>query len=541
MYEGGSESTPLITENSVEISTHRNSQQYANNASLNRASIELQNIPLASPYTTETKEKGLELYARMWLWYIPVIAYNIFTLEFIEYPISCLPDSTGIKLKKFKFEINIKWLRHYFKRILQIGMVLLFSAQILGQFILFIVDAVRINSKRCCEPSTLNTDTTEEIMFASDFINSIVSLTSCYFIYANSNIFREFEIEFRNPATKSNLWVWKLPRGKGKFFSRIAVISAYTTVLILPMVMVASFNKLSWVNAYLKVFPDLLNASECPSGNQLKNTTTTTALKELFESGQHVYKVMSCAITIHWHICPVLACVVARYICKELEYQVDRATRRSTEYIINEWNKMKTVRQHNNTKNVDRPIIAFYDLTSKVRKGSAIAHYIATINIVAVIVILASLFSGYVDSSNNGYTQKLAHIAKMNDEIKAIIAIRTPFIYIYQFISVWLLSDAIISLNTKLDKFGDSILSDQDIKEILFTRGQGNEDKSLEDFKSELKQELGLVSQSRERFEIAFFGDFSISVFHTIIPFGVGAMIDFIVRAIDAMKYFCAK
>ena len=418
-------------------------------------------------------------------------------------------------------------------RILQMVMVFLLSAQLLAQFILFITDAIKINRKNCCDPSYSNTDTIEEVMFVSDFIDSIVSLSSCYFIYVNSNVFTKFKIKFRNPLTTGRIRLWRLPSGKGKFFSRIGIILAYIVILILPvsMVLVFQIQKLktfAWVNAYIEIFPTLLNATVCPPADESESATATSS-KGLLTGDLTEYHILSYAVTLHWHLSPVFACIVVRYLCKDLEYRVEKAIKKTIRYIIDERNRPRTQK--------NRPIVKYYRLTSKIEEGSRIAHYVATVNIVVVIVILASLFSSYVDSNNRGYTQKFQYIARTHSEISNFSAIRTAFIYIYQFISVWLLSDAIISLNSKLGKFSDSVLADDNIVNILFTSSQENEQ-----FRFEMKQEMEFISQSRVKFEIAFFGDFSISVFHTIIPFGLGAMIDFTVRAIDATKIFwCDK
>ena len=395
-------------------------------------------------------------------------------------------------------------------RLLQITIFAIFFLQVLFQPILFIIDEKLMRCNGC--NFSFENDTIEEIIFASDIVLSLVSLASCYFIFINLDIFDKFR--FNGSYIPTNDLNLILPNGKGNFISKLGVLSAYIIILTVPIILacgLVSHEEVSSLNTYLDIVPELLNT--CTNYNMSKDNGVT------YDSSSCLYESLTYAINLYWHICPVLACIVVTYVCVELQHKVDIAVERSRMYINGEG--------YSYSEN-ERPIVAFYELINgEVKEYSRKVYYIATLNIISVVILLASLFSSYIDSSNKGFTEKLTAIADLDENIHRIIAYRSPLIYLYHFISVWLMSDAIITLNTKLERFSDSVLKEDGIAKFLTD--------SSRKFKRNMRDQLNLISNSKERFEIAFLGDFSLSVFYTIIPFGVGAMVNFSIRAVDAL------
>ena len=458
------------------------------------------NTEIAPLLPENPKKRNLTWYLGYVLWNVPIFLYQLFALQLIKITVSKLNQLLPKRLRNERIcgrvGMVIMW-------VLQIIILTVFFLQVLFQAVLFTIDGTLINGN-CCNTS-FNDGTIEEIIFASDIIISLVSLGSCCFIFANSDIFEGENICFR--GTKLSF-----PDCKGKLFSQILIIFAYVTILAIPLIMswgfVANLYGFSSINAYLEI---LLEGETCG--------TSLTPLRHSVRKCNDVFCVyisLTYAITQYWHISPVLACIAVRYICVGLQHRVEIAVNKSGMCIKNLDCECK-----------ERPIVTFYKLIkSDIKEGSRKVYYIATLNIISVVIILGLLFSSFVDSSNHGFTEKIALIAENDKDIANSIPYRSPLIYLYHFISVWLMSDAIITLNTKLEKFSDSVLKEDGIADILAF--------DCEPFKQQMRQQLDLISNSRERFEIALFGDFSLSVFYTIIPFGVGAMINFSVRAINA-------
>ena len=449
------------------------------------------------------------------LWNVPIFLYRFFALQLVHVTISKL---NKLLPERFRNENLFDSVGTVIMRILQITIFAIFFLQVLFQLILFIVDENLILCNSCSFP--FKDDTIEEIIFASDIILSLISLASCYFIFINLDIFDKFLFKGSFIPNQSEFSVcrnlnFSLPNGKGKFLSKLGILSAYIIILTVPIALASclfTHEEVSSLNTYLEIVPDLLNS--CTN-----YTVSGKSLGVTYNISSCVYKYLTYAINQYWHICPVLSCIAVTYVCVELQHKVDNAVVRSRMYINREGNA--------HTGN-GRPIVAFYELINgEVKEYSRKVYYIATLNIISVVILLASLFSSYIDSSNNGYTQKMNAIADLDEDIHKTIAYRSPLIYLYHFISVWLMSDAIITLNTKLAKFSDSILKEDGIAKFLTD--------SSRKFKRDMRDQLNLISNSRERFEVAFLGDFSLSVFYTIIPFGVGAMINFSVRAVDAL------
>ena len=67
-------------------------------------------------FETELREKGIAMYVRKSLWYIPVILFNLFSLQFIEYIFSCLPNRTLKRFENCQYELTIKRLSHNHRR-----------------------------------------------------------------------------------------------------------------------------------------------------------------------------------------------------------------------------------------------------------------------------------------------------------------------------------------------------------------------------------------------------------------------------------------
>ena len=460
--------------------------------------------PLLPKISKSRCRRDLTWYLSYALWNVPILLYRFFALQLIQITISKL---SKLLPKRLRNEELCDFIGTAIMRILQITIFGIFLLQVLFQPILFIFGEKLIRCNGC--NFSFNNDTIEELLFASDITLSLVSLASCYFIFINLDIFDEFRC--KDYFIRTNNRSFSLPNGKGNFISKCGVLFAYIVILTVPVVLACCFlshKEVSYLNTYLEIVPELLK--KCTSYNMSGIIDTYNILSTL-------YKCLTYAINQYWHICPVLACIAVTYVCVELQHKVDNAVERSIMYINGEGNK------HSGN---ERPIIAFYELINgEVKEYSRKVYYIATLNIISVVILLAVLFSSYVDSSNDGFTQKLTAIADLDEDIHETIAYRSPLIYLYHFVSVWLMSDAIITLNTKLGKFSDSVLKEDGIAKFLTD--------SSRKFKRDMRDQLNLISNSRERFEIAFLGDFSLSVFYTIIPFGVGAMINFSVRAID--------
>ena len=454
------------------------------------------------------KRRDLTWYLGYVVWNVPIFLYRFFALQFIQITVSKLSKLLPKRLRNENFYDIVGMI---IMRMLQITILVVFFLQVLFQTILFAADETLINGN-CCNTS-FNDGTIEEIIFASDIIISLVSLGSCYFIFANSNIFEEKNISFRVIVAPLDNTKLSFPDCKGQLFSQLAILFTYVIIITLPLIMswgfVANLYGFSSVNTYLEI---LLEGETCG--------TSFTPLRHSVSQCTGVFCVylyLTYAITQYWHISPVFACIAVRYICVGLQHKVDIAVNKS---------KM-CIKDLDRGRSKERPIVTFYKLIKcDIKEYSRRLYYIATLNIISVVIILGLLLSSYVDSSNHGFTEKIALIAENDKDINQAIAYRSPLIYLYHFFSVWLMSDAIITLNAKLEKFSDSVLKEDGITDILAY--------GCEPFKQQMRQQLSLISNSRERFEIALFGDFSLSVFYTIIPFGVGAMINFSVRAIDA-------
>ena len=319
-----------------------------------------------SPY--RVMETGREL-----SWYVPKAMYYFFTFEFIEF----LPrEFSEYKYKKGEEHGTIeenddtvwkvpKIVGRVIKIALQVVFFLIFAFEVLLQFILFITDSVNLNA-RCCNNSTSGEDTFQEVLFATDFINSLVALGCCYFIYVNSNILDEVEFKYgvTSNLTKSNpkiqidssssnsdsedgeasRWKCPFPSGKSKFFSGTGLFLAYMIVFILPLILIfyfkpeynPSYRELNYkyylgtVNTFIDIFPDILEKSGC-------NVSKTMNLKTL----RYVDSILECIITVQWHLSPVLACIAIRYICKNLQYKTEQAVKNSKEYIEKKWQEMR--------------------------------------------------------------------------------------------------------------------------------------------------------------------------------------------------------
>ena len=185
-------------------------------------------------------------------------------------------------------------------------------------------------------------------------------------------------------------------------------------------------------------------------------------------------------------------------------------------------------------KEVTNPIREFYEVAEKVRKYSNRLYYVSALNIFSIIIIIAYLFVSYLNDSEDEFGQKFFSFAKKSKHVDEIIVFRLVFVYIYQFIGVWLMSDGMLGINTELTRFSDEIASDTKVMDKIFGENTGE----LKEFAEGIKQELSMIAGSQVRFEIAFFGDFSTSLFYTIIPIGLTVMISFVVKAIHATRFF---
>ena len=461
-------------------------------------------------------------------WYVPVFMYYILTFEFIEdlLPFFSKLGYKKLKIGKEKLEIAGKVLKIAIQ-----GLLFLFLAfEVMLQFILFITDSVYLNVD-CCNYSKSGEDTFQEVMFVTDFINSIVALGCCYFIYVNSKILKK-EVKFENMPKDQIIWKCKLPSGKSKFFSRIGIFLAYTIILLLPLTLTCAFKRensttqiyyFGSANTFIDLFPEILKNSGC-------NLTKEHIDMNVYMSIDYLMEFVN---TIQWHMSPVLACVAIRYICKHLQNEIEHAVKRSKEYIEEKWQGITELGNVNDieTRN-GSPIQEFYTITKLVRKYSNKLYYISSLNIFSVGIIVANIFVSYMNDSDKAFAEKFSR-AKKEENVDEMMLFRTVFVYIYQFIGVWLMSDGIIGVNTQLAKFSDEINSDTEIMDKIFGENTGR----LKEFAEGIKQELSMIAESKERFEIAFFGDFSTSLFYTIIPIGLTTMVSFVVRAIHASRF----
>ena len=447
----------------------------------------------------KTPEKGVK-----WVcWHLPVALYSLITGEFVV----IVFEKVSKKLKKENE--RLKNIVKFSKIGVQTFALILFAIYIITQFIVFVIDSTIFQCSKC----RISMEAFQEIVFATDFINSVVSLGSCYFIYANSNIFTELAISFKPEKYECELTFLS---GKNGVFSRMGIIFAYSIMLIVPSFLIVVgwvevFEEdrlyLGSVNAYIDTFPKTINTSKC-----FNNTEAQIIIFDISSTFEKIGVLFS----IQWHFAPVLACVVVRYICKYLQHEIEDGIEGSIKYIQEKFEEISEGKLYN--EDMNRHIVKFYSLTQKVSKYGDRVYYVSTLNVILIVIIIADVFTSYTNTSADLYEK---------------LVIRVVCIYSYQFISVWLMFDGILGVNMKLAKYSDKILSDENTIKTLESKN-----KTILKFVKELKEELMVIAASDERFEIAFFGDFSMSLFYTIIPIGLSVMISFFVRAIHASRFF---
>ncbi|KAI6647557.1 hypothetical protein LOD99_8734 [Oopsacas minuta] len=239
----------------------------------------------------------------------------------------------------------------------------------------------------------------------------------------------------------------------------------------------------------LVVYWIVVNAIGCYA-----NTNSTNLLTQ----DSDLALLLSIIDSIHWHLSPVIVCFIIRISCMEITTSLDCLCYAYASGLIREG--------RNEVKNLQRK---YYQLISKVNAICMKYRRISAINITVLVFAAVGICLRYIDSD------KIVSIDEfiMYDWLDFI---RFSTWYLVHFLSVWLMVDAMSTLNKTLDNFSNEILL---ILAINKKQVNINED---------IKKQLELCEMNNHRLSMDLFGIVTPSTVHLIIGFGSTTILIFV-------------
>ena len=192
--------------------------------------------------------------------------------------------------------------------------------------------------------------------------------------------------------------------------------------------------------------------------------------------------------TVVWHLTPIVFALSLYFILNIFHDKVFDAIDQVKQYILNHG------RPNEDNAPMKPPLRAYYeviDYINEIYGASSGLKLLLILNIIQVAVGLVILILNF----------------------ESVILKKNPFVvgwiiavYVYHFLCVLLTVIKILYLNKTLHHFPDSILSDTDILDSLMPL---RPTPATKEFYLTIKEELQIISLSRERFEIFSIGDLS--------------------------------
>ena len=215
-------------------------------------------------------------------------------------------------------------------------------------------------------------------------------------------------------------------------------------------------------------------------------------------------------ITIYfflWHTALYVMCVIICSVCDQLYYETFSEIEEAKKFILDKNN----INKRGIWK--ESPLPRYFQFSKRVLVAAKPFRHISCLNILLVFIIFV------VISVNRA--QQLKWEDKRLDDFPSIYWIL--FLFFHHSFSVLVMISSISNLNTALTLYSDTILSDIEVQKVLIETNEKNQD-----FFSRIREEIQLISSSKVRFTISFFGDLSSgvlnSIFLLVIPLMISGM-----------------
>ena len=214
-------------------------------------------------------------------------------------------------------------------------------------------------------------------------------------------------------------------------------------------------------------------------------------------------------ITIYfflWHTALYVMCVIICSVCDQLYYETLSEIEEAKKFILNKNN----INKRENWK--ESPLPRYFELSKRVSNAANPFRHISCLNILLVFII-------FVVISNN-IVQRLTVEERLGNYPDIYWML---FLFFHHFFSVLIMISRISNLNTTLTLYSDTILSDIEVQKVLIQTNEKNRD-----YFSRIREEIQMISSSKVRFTIYFFGDLSSpvlnSIFLLVIPLTISGM-----------------
>ena len=246
--------------------------------------------------------------------------------------------------------------------------------------------------------------------------------------------------------------------------------------------------------------------------------------------------------SFHWHIAPVIVCFLIRIACMEVTTHLDKLCYEYVQKVICSKDERLNVQQqqgdppvavvHSNVledaseiqpvfqvHQPRQPIELWKDFYQRIKRVSAITNQyqrISSINITILIFSVVRISVHYITEDTTIIDGFLSH--------DWIDLSRFILWYLVHLVSVWFMVDAMATLNYKLDHFTDDIM-------VLFS------DLESPTIPDDIQKQLDLCRHSKTRFSMSFFGVVTRGTVTSVIGFGAGTIMVFLVEAMKLALY----
>ena len=205
-----------------------------------------------------------------------------------------------------------------------------------------------------------------------------------------------------------------------------------------------------------------------------------------------------------WHTGLYVMCVIIYSVCDQLYYETLSEIEKAKDFILNKNN----INKRENW--MESPLPKYFQLSNRVLDAAKPFRHISCLNIILVFIIIA-VTSDHIAKESTVEERRLGDFPDIYWMV---------FLFFHHSFSVLIMISSISNLNTTLTLYSDTILSDIDVQKMLIQTNK----KSLHYF-SRIREEIQMISSSKVRFTIYFFGDLSSGVLNSIFLLVIPLMI----------------